>query len=106
MGGSSATALPVARVIGLPVGCLLLATVSLETLVDSPVVMGKYLRTIDLTPGVNSPGHTLNLVADSCGGAGDLKPEDTRRSFRAFGDGDRGALWGAALWAVIISCSR
>jgi predicted metalloprotease with PDZ domain len=38
--------------------------VSLTTLVDSPVLLGEYLRTFDLTPG-QTPAHRLNVAADS-----------------------------------------
>jgi predicted metalloprotease with PDZ domain len=65
--------------------------VSLETLVDSPVIMGTYLRTIDLTPGEH-PGHTLNLVADSAA-ALEIKPEDTRHFAHLVAE--TGALFGA-----------
>ncbi len=40
------------------------APVSLTTLVDSPVITGAHLRTVDLSPGAN-PGHFLHLVSDS-----------------------------------------
>jgi predicted metalloprotease with PDZ domain len=67
------------------------ATMSLETLVDSPVIMGTWLRTIDLTPGQH-PGHTLNLVSDSAA-ALELKPEDTRHFAHLVAE--TGALFGA-----------
>jgi predicted metalloprotease with PDZ domain len=38
-------------------------TVSLEQLIDSPVLTGKYFRELDLAPGV-TPKHYLDLVAD------------------------------------------
>ena len=37
---------------------------SLTTLIDSPVLMGTYFKTIDLSPG-SSPPHYLNIAADS-----------------------------------------
>ncbi len=37
---------------------------SLTTLIDSPVLMGTYFRTIDLTPG-STPPHYLHIAADS-----------------------------------------
>ena len=64
---------------------------SLETLVDSPVIMGTWLRTIDLTPGAQ-PAHTLNLVADSAA-ALEIKPEDTRHFAHLVAE--TGALFGA-----------
>jgi len=38
--------------------------VSLETLIDSPVLTGRYFRTIDLTPD-QTPAHEMNVAADS-----------------------------------------
>jgi len=49
------------------------ATVSLETLVDSTLIAGKYFRTVDLSPGITPP-HWLHIVADSAS-ALELKPE-------------------------------
>jgi predicted metalloprotease with PDZ domain len=40
------------------------APVTLETLIDSPVVAGKYFRTFDLSPRSATPEH-LNVIADS-----------------------------------------
>jgi len=37
---------------------------SLTTLIDSPVLMGSYFKTIDLSPGA-SPAHYLHVAADS-----------------------------------------
>ncbi len=37
---------------------------SLTTLIDSPVLMGKYFKTIDLSPG-SKPPHYLHIAADS-----------------------------------------
>ena len=39
-------------------------TVSLTTLVDSPVLAGEYFKTYDLSPG-ETPDHRLNVAADS-----------------------------------------
>jgi hypothetical protein len=50
--------------------------VSLETLVDSPVIAGAHFRTVDLTPGAKPP-HSLHIVADSAA-ALEIKPEDSR----------------------------
>jgi predicted metalloprotease with PDZ domain len=38
--------------------------VSLDTLVDSPVISGRYFRAIQLTPGQNPP-HEMDIAADS-----------------------------------------
>jgi predicted metalloprotease with PDZ domain len=40
------------------------APVTLETLIDSPVMAGKYVRTYDLSPGSSTP-ERLNIIADS-----------------------------------------
>ena len=55
-------------------GKITFQTASLGTLIDSPLIAGKYFRTIELTPG-HTPAHYLHLVADS---AEDLEitPED------------------------------
>ena len=65
--------------------------VSLETLVDSPVIIGAHFRTVDLSPG-SQPRHLLHLVADS-EAALELKPEDRRRFARLVPE--TGALFGA-----------
>jgi predicted metalloprotease with PDZ domain len=49
--------------------------VSLETLVDSPLIAGKHFRTVDLSPGITPP-HWLHMVADSAS-ALEMKPEAT-----------------------------
>ena len=63
------TALPVARE---SAGELEFGRVSLETLLDSPVIAGKYFRTNDLSPGTE-PAHFLHIVADSAA-ALEIKP--------------------------------
>ena len=65
--------------------------VSLETLVDSPVVAGAYFRIVDLTPG-GKPPHSLHIVADSAA-ALELKPEDSRHLSHLVAE--TGALFGA-----------
>jgi predicted metalloprotease with PDZ domain len=60
-GWHHATALRAARDQG---GELAFRPVSLETLVDSPVVMGRYGRTVDLGTALGAP-HALALVAES-----------------------------------------
>lgn len=65
--------------------------VSLETLVDSPVILGAFFRRIDLTPG-GAPPHWLDLVADSAA-ALEIKPEDTRHFSHLVAE--TGALFGA-----------
>ncbi len=83
-----ATALPVADGSAPDVS---FATVPLETLVDSPVILGRYLRTIDLSPGAE-PAHTLNIVSDSAA-ALEIKPEDTQHFAHLVTE--TGALFGA-----------
>ena len=65
--------------------------VSLETLVDSPVVAGAYFRTVDLSPDT-APPHYLHMAADSAA-ALQLKPEDARGIARLVPE--TGALFGA-----------
>jgi predicted metalloprotease with PDZ domain len=45
-------------------GTVHFAPVSLTMLIDSPVITGQYMRSIDLTPA-NGVRHTLNLVSDN-----------------------------------------
>lgn len=45
------------------------ADAPLETLIDSPVLAGEFLQTVDLTPG-QTPAHFIHIVADN---AADLK---------------------------------
>ena len=67
------------------------APVSLETLVDSPLVAGAHFRTVELTPGAK-PAHSLHLVADSAA-ALELKPENGRQFSHLVAE--TGALFGA-----------
>jgi predicted metalloprotease with PDZ domain len=55
------TALPVSKQDG---DIIEFAQVPLTTLVDSPVLAGKYFRAIQLTPGQNPP-HEIDIAADS-----------------------------------------
>lgn len=48
--------------------------VTLETLIDSPVIAGAYLRTFDLSPSA-PVAHRLHVVADSAAALA-MKPED------------------------------
>jgi predicted metalloprotease with PDZ domain len=72
-------------------GVIQFEPVSLETLVDSPVVAGAYFRTVDLSPGARPP-HFLHIVADSAA-ALELKPEDGRHFSHLVAE--TGALFGA-----------
>ncbi len=67
------------------------APVSLETLVDSPLVAGAHFRTVDLTPGAK-PSHSLHIAADSAA-ALELKPENGRNLSHLVAE--TGALFGA-----------
>ena len=71
------TALPVAKDAGDEVT---FAPVSLETLVDSPLIAGQHFRTIDLTPGKTPPNY-LHIVADSAA-ALEVKPEQSAKITR------------------------
>ena len=53
---------------------LLFKPISLELLVDSPVITGEYYRAIDITPPGEPIHHELDLVADS-EAALDISPE-------------------------------
>jgi predicted metalloprotease with PDZ domain len=53
------------------------APVTLETLIDSPLIAGAYMRTFDLSPGAPTP-HRLNVVADSAA-ALEMRAEDRAR---------------------------
>ncbi len=82
------TALPLARKSG---GVLEFSPVSLETLVDSPLIAGAHFRTVDLSPGATPP-HVLHIVADSAT-ALEVKPEDAGHF--AHLTAETGALFGA-----------
>jgi predicted metalloprotease with PDZ domain len=61
VGWRYATALPIARESGETIE---FSPASLTTVVDSPVIMGRYFRTWDLSPG-QTPAHYLHVAADS-----------------------------------------
>jgi predicted metalloprotease with PDZ domain len=82
------TALPLA---GESNGVVQFSPVSLETLVDSPLIAGAHFRTVDLTPGA-VPAHALHLAADSAA-ALELKPEDAAHFSQLVAE--TGALFGA-----------
>jgi predicted metalloprotease with PDZ domain len=50
------------------------APVSVEQLVDSPVITGRYFREIPLAPEI-TPKHYLDVAGDAAGDVDDLKPE-------------------------------
>jgi predicted metalloprotease with PDZ domain len=82
------TALPVA---GQDAANVQFDPVSLESLVDSPLIAGADFRTIDLSPG-GQPAHALHIAADSAA-ALEMKPEDIRRFEHLVSE--TGALFGA-----------
>ena len=82
------TALPLAKQSGQE---LRFSPVSLETLVDSPLVAGTCFRTIDLSPG-GQPAHELHVVADGAA-ALEMKPEDVRHFSHLVAEAN--ALFGA-----------
>ena len=81
------TALPVAKHDG---DTIEFSPVSLETLIDSPVLSGRYFRAIELTPGQDPP-HEMDLAADSQAALG-IIPE-TEAHFRQL-IAEAGALFG------------
>jgi predicted metalloprotease with PDZ domain len=83
------TALPGARVFGDKVE---FATVSLTTLVDSPLIAGVHYRRIELTKPGETPLHVMDVVADSEGDVA-MKPE-TLAEYRKL-VAETGALFGA-----------
>ena len=66
-------------------------TVSLTTLVDSPVLAGAYLKTYDLAPG-QKPAHKINIAADSAAMA-EATPEELAAWRQLVAE--TGALFGA-----------
>jgi predicted metalloprotease with PDZ domain len=74
-----------------PGGLIRFEPVSLETLVDSPVIAGAHFRTEALTPG-RTPPHFLHVVADSPE-ALEFTPEDRAHYARLVDEA--GALFGA-----------
>jgi len=67
------------------------AAVSLNTLVDSPVIAGRYFRAIQLTPGQDPP-HEVDIVADSAAALA-MSPE-TQKELRQLVE-EAGALFGS-----------
>jgi predicted metalloprotease with PDZ domain len=82
------TALPGAKQAG---SMIEFAPVRLDMLVDSPVITGKYFRTIQLTPGENPP-HFMDIAADSA--AALAMPPDTEMHFHQLVV-ETGALFGS-----------
>jgi predicted metalloprotease with PDZ domain len=72
-------------------GAIEFRPVSLETLVDSPVIAGANFRTVDLTPGEPLP-HQIHIAADSAA-ALEMKPADEAAYRRLVAE--TGALFGA-----------
>jgi predicted metalloprotease with PDZ domain len=88
-GWSFGTALPGARVAGDRVE---FASVSLTTLVDSPLIAGVHYRRIALTKPGETPVHVMDVVADSEGDLA-MKPE-TQAQYQKL-VAETGALFGA-----------
>jgi predicted metalloprotease with PDZ domain len=82
------TALPGAKQTGEQID---FAAVSLNTLVDSPVIAGRYFRAIQLTPGQN-PQHEMDIAADSA--AALAMPPEMEKEFRQL-VAETGALFGS-----------
>ncbi len=90
-GWQFATALPAAAGAQRTGDTIDFSPVSLDTLVDSPVLAGRYFRVIDLTPGQNPP-HEMDIAADSA--AALTMPDDMQAHFRAL-VAEAGALFGS-----------
>ena len=82
------TALPVESESG---GEIVFKPVQLNTLVDSPVLAGRYFRAIQLTPG-QTPSHEIDMAADSAE-ALDM-PEETQTEYKRL-VAETGALFGS-----------
>jgi predicted metalloprotease with PDZ domain len=87
-GWKFATALPIEKKTGEEID---FGTVSLTTLVDSPVLAGEYFQTYDLSPG-EKPEHLLNVAADSAAAA-QATPEEIQHMRQLVAE--TGALFGA-----------
>jgi predicted metalloprotease with PDZ domain len=72
-------------------GAVMFSAVSLETLVDSPLIAGRFFRSVELTPG-QDVAHLLHLVSDSAA-ALEIKPQDVAKLSRLIAESD--ALFGA-----------
>ena len=66
--------------------------ISLDLLVDSPVIAGEFYRTIDLTPPGESIHHEIDMVADS-EGALKMSPENQKQMTNLVAESDK--LFGA-----------
>ena len=82
------TALPVANEAG---DTIAFKPVNLVTLIDSPVLAGAHMNTVDLTPG-EKPGHWLHLAGDSAAAVA-ISPEDVAHYKRLVAEAQ--ALFGA-----------
>jgi predicted metalloprotease with PDZ domain len=82
------TALPIEKVSGETID---FKPVALNTLVDSPVLTGRYFRVVELTPG-QTPSHEIDMAADN---ADDLKMTSAQiRDFKQL-VAETGALFGS-----------
>ena len=66
--------------------------VSLETLVDSPIISGEYYRAIDITPPGEPIHHEIDMAADSAA-ALEMSPENQKEMIRLVAES--GKLFGA-----------
>jgi predicted metalloprotease with PDZ domain len=67
-------------------------TISLDMLVDSPVIAGEYFRTIDITPAGEPIHHEINMAADSAA-ALNMSPENQKQMTNLVAES--GKLFGA-----------
>ncbi|HEY1434577.1 MAG TPA: PDZ domain-containing protein [Thermoanaerobaculia bacterium] len=87
-GWNYGTALPVANEVGETIA---FKPVSLVMLIDSPVLAGAYVKTVDLTPG-EKPGHWLHLAGEGAASV-EIGPEDVAHYKRLVAEAQ--ALFGA-----------
>ena len=91
-GWKTGTALPIERESG---ESLVFSPVSLVTLIDSPVLAGAHVNTVELTPG-EKPGHWLHIAGDSAASV-EITPEDVAHYKRLVAEAL--ALFGARHYA-------
>ncbi len=79
--------------------------ISLNLLVDSPIICGEFYRTIDLTPLLGEPiHHEIDIAADSAD-ALNMSPENQKEDDQPGGRVRANSLAPATI-ATIISCLR
>ena len=82
---------------------VLFKPISLDLLVDSPVITGEFYRSIDLTPPGEPIHHEIDIAADSAD-ALNMSPENQKEMTNLVAESSK--LFGARTIATIIFCSR